>query len=175
MYSCYFPSCNSLSSPFRFLSVSFYSSLSLSSSQFQLSFHFRFLSLSFISFSHFFHSFLRLSFLPFYLSLSLSCCINITLTLVYLLENTYPGERCTPAVQKANDLVQSFLGAPVLVDAADLGAAAHRVRLFWTNMMQPAILQAALPKLLLPSPPLSSILKPHHVPTKARQDRKSVV
>ena len=46
--------------------------------------------------------------------------------IVYLLENTFPGERCTLAVQKANDLVQSFLGAPVLIDAADLGAAAHR-------------------------------------------------
>ena len=32
-------------------------------------------------------------------------------------------------------------------------------------MLQPAILQAALPKLLLPPPPLSSILKSHHVPT----------
>ena len=71
--------------------------------------------------------------------------------MVYMLENTFPGERCTPAVQKANDLVHSFLGAPILIDATDLGAAAHRVRLFWTNMLQPAILQAALPKLLLPS------------------------
>ena len=60
--------------------------------------------------------------------------------IVYLLENTFLGERCTLAVQKANDLVQSFLGAPVLIDVADLGAAAHRVRLFWTNMLQPAIL-----------------------------------
>ena len=87
---------------------------------------------------------------------------------MYLLENTFPGERCTLAVQKANDLVQSFLGAPILIDAADLGAAAHRVRLFWKNMLQPTILQAALPKLLLPSPPLSSILKSHHVPTTPR-------
>ena len=84
---------------------------------------------------------------------------------VYILENTFPGERCAPAVQRANELVQSFLGAPILIDGADLGAAAHRVRLFWTNMLQPAVLQAALPKFLLPSPPLSSILKPHHVPT----------
>ena len=60
--------------------------------------------------------------------------------IVYLLENTFPGERCTLAVQKANGLVQSFLGAPVLIDAADLGAAAHRVRLFWKNMLQPTIL-----------------------------------
>ena len=84
--------------------------------------------------------------------------------IVYLLKNTFPGEKCTPAVRKANDLVQSFLDAPISI-AADLGAAAHRVQLFWTNMLQPAILQAALPKLLLPSPPLSSILKSHHVPT----------
>ena len=57
---------------------------------------------------------------------------------IYILENTYPGEKCTPAVIKASDLVQAFIGAPVLIDAADLGAAAHRVRLFWTNMLQPA-------------------------------------
>ena len=55
--------------------------------------------------------------------------------IVYLLENTFPRERRTPALQKANDLVQLFLGTPVLIDAADLGAAAHRVRLFWTNML----------------------------------------
>ena len=60
--------------------------------------------------------------------------------------------------------MQSFLGAPVIIDAPDLGAAAHRVRLFWTNMLQPTVLQAALPKLLIPSPPLSSILKAYHVP-----------
>ena len=64
---------------------------------------------------------------------------------IYILENTYPGEKCTPAVIKASDLVQAFIGAPVLIDAAELGAAAHRVRLFWTNMLQPAQLQATLP------------------------------
>ena len=85
--------------------------------------------------------------------------------LIYLLENTYPGKRCSSAIKKAKDLVQSFLGAPVIIDAADLGAAAQRVRLLWTNMLQPAVLQAALPKLLIPSPPLSSILKAHYVPT----------
>ena len=62
--------------------------------------------------------------------------------------------------------MESFIGAPVVVDAADLGAAAHRVRLFWTNMLQPAVLQTALPTMLLPSPPLSSLLKPHHIPTR---------
>ena len=61
--------------------------------------------------------------------------------------------------------MEAFIGAPVIIDAADLGAAAHRARLFWTNMLQPAVLQSALPKLLMPSPPLSSILKAHHIPT----------
>ena len=32
-------------------------------------------------------------------------------------------------------------------------------------MLQPAVLQSALPKLMMPSPPLSSILKAHHIPT----------
>ena len=44
--------------------------------------------------------------------------------LIYILENTYIGERYTDAVTKAGDLVQAFFGAPVVVDAADLGAAA---------------------------------------------------
>ena len=56
-------------------------------------------------------------------------------SMIYILENTYPGEQCTPAVTKASNLVQAFIGAPILVDAADLGAAAHHVKLFWTNMM----------------------------------------
>ena len=47
--------------------------------------------------------------------------------LVYILENTYPGEKFTEAVKKAGDLVQAFVGAPVVIDAVDLGAAAHRV------------------------------------------------
>ena len=32
-------------------------------------------------------------------------------------------------------------------------------------MLQPAALQATLPQLLTPSPPLSTILKEHHIPT----------
>ena len=55
--------------------------------------------------------------------------------MVYILENTYLGEHCTLAVTKAGDLVQAFLAAPILIDGANLGAAAHRVRLFWTNKM----------------------------------------
>lgn len=49
--------------------------------------------------------------------------------LLYNLVNTYQREHCTTAVVKAGNMVQVFLGAPVLVDASDLGAAAHRVHL----------------------------------------------
>ena len=86
--------------------------------------------------------------------------------LIYILENTYRGERCTTAVQNAANLVEIFIGAPVLVDAADLGAATQCVRLFWTNVLPPAVLQAALPTMFRPSAPPSSLLKPHHIPTK---------
>ena len=82
------------------------------------------------------------------------------------MENTYLGEQRTPAVTKAGELVQAFLGAPIFVDVAALGAAAYLVRLFWINMLPTAVLQAALPRLLLPSPSLDAILKPHHIPTK---------
>ena len=61
---------------------------------------------------------------------------------------------------------QAFLGALILVDGANLGAVAHRVRLFWTNMLPTATLPAPLPTLLPPSPSLDIILKPYHIPTK---------
>lgn len=91
---------------------------------------------------------------------------------VYILENTYPGERITAAVKAASDLVQSLIGAPVLVDAAGMGSAAHRVRLFWSNMLQPAVLQATLPHTLKPSPPLSTLLKEHHIPKPGHTSRR---
>ena len=86
--------------------------------------------------------------------------------MLYILENTCPGETCTPTVTKAGELVQAFLGAPILVDGANLGTAAHSVRLFWKNMLPPATLQAALPSLLPPSPSLDTILIPYNIPTK---------
>ena len=89
-----------------------------------------------------------------------------TSPLIYILENTYPKERCTKAVQNAPNLVQGFLGAPILLDAADMGSVAHRVRLYWQNFMTPSLLQAAMPKMMVPTPTLRGILGPHHVPTK---------
>ena len=49
--------------------------------------------------------------------------------MIHLLENTYPGKMCTDAVRQAGDLVQAFVEAPILLDAAQLGAAVDRVRL----------------------------------------------
>ena len=57
-------------------------------------------------------------------------------------------------------------GAPILINGANMGAAAHRVRLFWTNMLPTAVLQADFPKLLAPIPALDTLLHPYHVPTK---------
>ena len=45
--------------------------------------------------------------------------------MVYILENTYPREQCTDAVRKAENLVHASTRAPVVVDRANLGAAAR--------------------------------------------------
>ena len=57
--------------------------------------------------------------------------------MVYLRENTYPGEdiHLNPHVKKAQQLVEAFLGPSVRLDSADMGSAAHRVRMYWTNML----------------------------------------
>ena len=89
-----------------------------------------------------------------------------TSPLIYILENTYPGERYSKAVQNAQNLVQGFLGAPILLDAANMGSVAHRVRLYWQNFMTPELLQSAMPKMMVPTPTLRWIMGPHHVPTK---------
>ena len=53
----------------------------------------------------------------------------------------------------------------MVVDAAGLGSAAHRVRLFRTNWCTPDILQAAILTDILPNPLSKQILHEHHVPT----------
>ena len=76
------------------------------------------------------------------------------------------------AVRKASQLVQSFIGAPVLIDSADLGSTTHRVRLFWTNFIRPEQLEAALPTGIIPSPTLREILNHNHTPTQVgHEDR----
>ena len=63
--------------------------------------------------------------------------------MVYLLENTYREEdiNLNPHVKKAQHLVEAFLGPSVRLDSADMGSAAHRVRLYWTNMLPTEVLR----------------------------------
>ena len=90
---------------------------------------------------------------------------------LYLFENTYPGTPGQyPRVDEAAKMVESFLGAPVVIDAAGLGSVAHRVRLFWTNWCLPEQLQDAIPQNLPPTPSLAAILHPDHVPTVPGHD-----
>ena len=45
---------------------------------------------------------------------------------LYLFENTWPGKPGQyPNVDKAAKLIEAFLGAPIVIDAASLGSAAH--------------------------------------------------
>ena len=52
--------------------------------------------------------------------------------MVYLQDNTYPGEdiNLNPHANKVQHLVEAFLGPSVRLDSTDMGAAAHRVRLY---------------------------------------------
>ena len=86
---------------------------------------------------------------------------------IYCLENTWPvPEGVKESVDKTVDLIQSFLGAPIIVDAAGLGSVSHRLRHYWTNFCQPSILQNAMPRDILPSPSLADILDPNHISSK---------
>ena len=52
-----------------------------------------------------------------------------TMAPIYCVENTWPrptGQK--EGVDKTADLIQAFIGAPILVDTAGLGSAAHRLR-----------------------------------------------
>ena len=53
-----------------------------------------------------------------------------TTKLLYLFENTHPGQFGQyPLVDDIAKMVESFLGAPVVIDAAGLGSSAHQIRL----------------------------------------------
>ena len=84
--------------------------------------------------------------------------------MVYLLENTYPGEdiNLNLHVKKAKHLVEAFLGLSVRLDSADMGAAAHRVRLYWTNMLPIEALRHIMPQNQLPEPSLQECVLPYH-------------
>ena len=48
------------------------------------------------------------------------------------------------------------------MDAPDMESVAHRVRYYWQNFLDPLVLQEAMPKMMVPTPTLQSILLPHH-------------
>lgn len=59
---------------------------------------------------------------------------NQSINPLYLFENTYSGTLGQyPLIDKAAQMIESFLGAPIVIDAAGLGSVSHRVRHFWTN------------------------------------------
>ena len=57
-------------------------------------------------------------------------------------------------------------GRTCLCGRRKLGRGSASCATFWTNMLAPATLRAALPKLLPPSPPVDAFLNYYHVPTK---------
>ena len=63
-------------------------------------------------------------------------------------------------------MVESFLGAPIVIDAPGLGFVAHRARRFWMNWCRPKILQLAILTDILPYPLVEKIIHPHQVPTE---------
>ena len=83
---------------------------------------------------------------------------------IYCVENTWPGPSGRKeGVDKTADLIQAFIGAPVIIDAAGVGSAAHRVRHYWTNFCETSLLQSAFPRDITPFPSLTDILDPDHV------------
>ena len=83
---------------------------------------------------------------------------------IYCLENTWPGPGGKKeGVDRTSKLIQAFVGAPVTIDAAGLGSAAHRVRHYWTNFCEVALLQNAFPREITPSPSLTYILDKDHI------------
>ena len=92
----------------------------------------------------------------------------------YFCENTWPGTNVKEGVREAFEMIEMFLGRGALVDAADLGSAAHRVRFYWTNIVE----SWKLP-LLIPSgddtqspPALDTILESYHTPAPVFHDDK---
>eukprot|EP00775_Hariotina_reticulata_P015117 gene15117-biopygen1455 len=92
----------------------------------------------------------------------------------YLLENVpMQYHRNSTIAQQDFHQVTRAIGQPVVLDAAQVGSFAHRLRNFWTNLCFPEQLQAAIQ--FIQRPPereLSSILAVHRQPMPvARMDR----
>ena len=90
-----------------------------------------------------------------------------TMSPIYCVENTWPGPTGRKeGVEKTANLIQAFIGAPIIVDATGLGSVAHRVRHYWTNFCEPSLLQNAMPRDIAPFPSLTDILDTDHIASK---------
>ena len=90
-----------------------------------------------------------------------------TMSPIYCVENTWPGPTGRKeGVEKTANLIQAFIGAPIIVDATGLGSVAHRVRHYWTNFCEPSLLQNAMPRDIAPFPSLTDILDTKHIASK---------
>ncbi|CAM6042276.1 unnamed protein product, partial [Sphagnum compactum] len=69
---------------------------------------------------------------------------SISPTLGYVIENTPSQLDQREKVQEHYTLVKHYLGKPLLLDAAQCGSYAHRLRNWWTNLAPLSILQLAL-------------------------------
>ena len=87
---------------------------------------------------------------------------------LYVIENTYmQGDKATTEVQKAFNTICNSIGRPVLLDAAQTGSHAHRLRNYWTNLAQPETLQILLDAIPRdPSIMLTDIMDPGHRPQR---------
>ena len=82
---------------------------------------------------------------------------------IYCFENTWPGPKGkNKMVDETTDMIQAFLGAPVIVDAAGIGSASHRLRYYWKNLCELNLLENAMPRDIMPLPTLNDILDPNH-------------
>jgi hypothetical protein len=69
---------------------------------------------------------------------------SISFTLGYIIENTPSQLNQREKVQEHYTLVRHYLGKPLLLDAAQWGSYAHRLRNWWTNLAPLSVLQLAL-------------------------------
>ena len=79
----------------------------------------------------------------------------------YLLENVQPGRLDNTNMRTANNFLLAFLGDPFLLDAAFVGAPTHRLRRYWTNILEKNQLQQLVPfNYRVPNP--NTFLEPDH-------------
>jgi hypothetical protein len=66
--------------------------------------------------------------------------------------------------------IHSILGVPVLIEAAAVDSRAHRLRFWWTNLVQAELLQSAIGRTRRPDVYVSDILDPYRTPRRVYHD-----